>query len=448
MCASNSEITQHIQNISLVNNVIQDDPTEILKLKNGKKECDNFFFIKSATKQVENSEEQSQRNSSTKLVPQKKFEDIIEETVLKAIPLNHDQAEIPNTKCTDTSESDFRTPPDSVPLSFVSNLSDGYKWKGFPRSFEDPRIYKRTTKGEEENNFTYKGLPASAQEKLPKESCDENKKKNIRLLKWKDMPVHLQFNPYIRTGYRPMLSAWGCIRSLFYIHNETFNIVTHGMPILYIILKTPSITNWASSELQVLSWCHVAGIISPWIGSFTYHLFMNMNRDQHFYHRLLQLDMLGIWICQSIGAMPMVFTFSHCFEKLTKWLCISFYCLVALWGLYKAMLAISPWERRLCFILPFSLRILLCGFRFLHFGGGDPNALLHLLLQDFIAVIGAIIGALHIPEKWFPGHMDKCLNSHNIMHLFVVAAVYSMHEATMQDLKWINEVQCISEQLF
>lgn len=48
------------------------------------------------------------------------------------------------------------------------------------------------------------------------------------LLHWRDMPKHLQFNPYIFTGYRPLLSVWGCLNSLFYLHNETINILTHG----------------------------------------------------------------------------------------------------------------------------------------------------------------------------------------------------------------------------
>lgn len=48
------------------------------------------------------------------------------------------------------------------------------------------------------------------------------------LLKWKDMPRHLQFNRYIVEGYRPLTDAKGCIHSLFYFHNETVNIFTHG----------------------------------------------------------------------------------------------------------------------------------------------------------------------------------------------------------------------------
>lgn len=48
------------------------------------------------------------------------------------------------------------------------------------------------------------------------------------LLHWRDMPQHLQFNPYVLTGYRPLQSWAGCVASLFYFHNETINILTHG----------------------------------------------------------------------------------------------------------------------------------------------------------------------------------------------------------------------------
>lgn len=50
----------------------------------------------------------------------------------------------------------------------------------------------------------------------------------VELLHWRDMPQHLQFNPYVLTGYRPLQSWTDCVRSLFYFHNETINILTHG----------------------------------------------------------------------------------------------------------------------------------------------------------------------------------------------------------------------------
>lgn len=51
----------------------------------------------------------------------------------------------------------------------------------------------------------------------------------VELLHWRDMPQHLQFNPYVLTGYRPLQGWTDCVRSLFYFHNETINILTHGL---------------------------------------------------------------------------------------------------------------------------------------------------------------------------------------------------------------------------
>lgn len=56
-----------------------------------------------------------------------------------------------------------------------------------------------------------------------------------RLLHRKELPKHLQFNPYIDTGYRPLLSAWECVMSLFYVHNETVNIITHGEYVVIVV---------------------------------------------------------------------------------------------------------------------------------------------------------------------------------------------------------------------
>ena len=42
------------------------------------------------------------------------------------------------------------------------------------------------------------------------------------------LPDHLRFNQYIHTGYRADLTPWECLKSLFYLHNESFNIYSHG----------------------------------------------------------------------------------------------------------------------------------------------------------------------------------------------------------------------------
>ncbi|XP_035736155.1 progestin and adipoQ receptor family member 4-like [Vespa mandarinia] len=279
------------------------------------------------------------------------------------------------------------------------------------------------------------------------ERKERNSSENLFLRRWVDMPRHLQFNPHIHTGYRPLMTVRQCIGSLFYIHNETVNIMTHGFAILYMLWTIPRWLPWHTQGIlgAILSWCHLIGAVSPWIGSFIYHVFMNVNYDEAFYRSLLRLDMIGIWLCQSFGAIPMLAASVHCLPDNHWYCCIFIYCFLSIWGLLKAMHARSPWERRLCFAPPFLMRMFIMTMRCFGIGGGSPKALTHIVLQDLIAVIGAIVGALRIPEKWMPGKLDFMLNSHNLMHVLVVLAVCSMHTATIEDLTWMADQSTCNE---
>ncbi|XP_028897602.1 uncharacterized protein LOC105214313 isoform X2 [Zeugodacus cucurbitae] len=265
---------------------------------------------------------------------------------------------------------------------------------------------------------------------------------NTQLQKWQDMPKYLQFNPYVLNGYRPLTTFKGCLWSLFCWHNETVNILTHAIPIFYILAIVPGLMPW-EQEYRFLSFCHLFGSVAPWCGSFIYHLFMNIESGEHVYYTLLKLDMVGIWVSQSFGALPLVTATTFCFSPFWKWLIILSYCLLSLWGLYKALTASSPWQRRLCFALPFTMRSILTLFRTMDvWVGGSRIALSHVYLQDGVSILGGAIGALRIPEKWFPGFVDFYLNSHNIMHVLVVVAVYSMHKATIKDFEWMSATNC------
>ncbi|XP_049870786.1 progestin and adipoQ receptor family member 4 [Pectinophora gossypiella] len=299
------------------------------------------------------------------------------------------------------------------------------------------------------DNEAAEGKAAAVEERvLPKEKEERRSNSStgggggsVELLHWRDMPQHLQFNPYVLTGYRPLQGWADCIRSLFYFHNETINILTHGVSLVFMIVVLPGLLPWGGGA-GWLSLCHLLGALAPWCGSFLYHLFMNHARGAALYHRLLQLDMLGIWVSQSIGAIPMVTATVYCAPAPLRYAALAVYCLGSLLGLYKAMRAWSPWERRLCFAAPFCMRVLLAGARAARLGGGDPHAILHVFLQDAVSLGGGVIGALHIPEKWFPGAVDRCLNSHNIMHVLVVLAVYSMHQVTTRDIAWMDRTEC------
>lgn len=48
-----------------------------------------------------------------------------------------------------------------------------------------------------------------------------------------------------------------------------------------------------------------------------------------------------------------------------------------------------------------------------------------VVFQGLLYIIGASIYATRIPEKWYPGRFDVVGSSHQIFHVFVVAAAAS-----------------------
>jgi hypothetical protein len=89
--------------------------------------------------------------------------------------------------------------------------------------------------------------------------------------------------------------------------NFSFSFLFAGVPIVYILVTVPGLLPWKNQPENSLTglwlpWCHLVGSVAPWVGSFFYHLFMNCEHGgERLYQRLLQMDMLGIWMSQSIG---------------------------------------------------------------------------------------------------------------------------------------------------
>lgn len=73
-----------------------------------------------------------------------------------------------------------------------------------------------------------------------------------------------------------------------------------AIPIVYILAIVPGLMPWEKGY-RFLSFCHLFGSVAPWCGSCVYHLFMNIEKGEVVYYRLLKLDMVGIWVSQSFG---------------------------------------------------------------------------------------------------------------------------------------------------
>ncbi len=275
--------------------------------------------------------------------------------------------------------------------------------------------------------------PVSVREREKEKSSDQRK--------LEEMPDHLRFNPWILTAYRPAnQSTLQCIKSICSLHNETFNIVSHGLPILYVLLNGDQLLPPAEDRLpSYLPYCHLISCLSPWLGSFLYHVFMNHKAGPGLYRRLLQADMAGIWITQTFGALTTLtvsfLTFGDPFRRAFLLL----YLATACWALHRGLTAGSAWQRALSFAPLVIMRALALVARLstrqvvVH-----SWHLAHVLNQEVLPILGAFISAARIPERFSPGAFDLALNSHNLMHCLVLLGGLHMHFCYLIDIEIIR----------
>lgn len=128
-------------------------------------------------------------------------------------PMDFESVSTTTTTTSSSSQTSSLTPP---PITFTKSVSSSYQKSSisdFLSGVKQRLQYRQKLKQQRQQQ---------QQQQSPGIRPEED------LLQWKDMPKYLQFNPYVLTGYRPLTTFKGCCFSLFYWHNETVNIFTHG----------------------------------------------------------------------------------------------------------------------------------------------------------------------------------------------------------------------------
>jgi adiponectin receptor len=69
----------------------------------------------------------------------------------------------------------------------------------------------------------------------------------------------------------------------------------------------------------------------------------------------------------------------------------------------------------------------------------DSFAIPYVLSMGALYLIGAFIYAFRIPECWFPGSFDIVGHSHQIWHLFVLAAAFVHFRGVVKIFFWWHE---------
>ncbi|MBN3316544.1 PAQR4 protein, partial [Atractosteus spatula] len=198
---------------------------------------------------------------------------------------------------------------------------------------------------------------------------------------------------------------------------------------------------WSQISVTWLGVVHFLACLSPQLGSVLYHLFMNHEGGAPVYRTLLTLDMCGICMINTLGALPIVYTTLLCYPRM-RGVALLAYVLLSSCSIYGAVTAPSSARRLWSFAWQALFRLLLFLLRGAGLGAGAPGALRHFLAMDALALLGGIINVSRVPERLRPGRFDYWGNSHQIMHVLVVGSILQLHWGVLDDLLWISTHRC------
>jgi adiponectin receptor len=69
-----------------------------------------------------------------------------------------------------------------------------------------------------------------------------------------------------------------------------------------------------------------------------------------------------------------------------------------------------------------------------------------LILMGLLYIVGALFYAWRVPERFFPGRCDLWFHSHQIFHLFVIAAAFvHYHGISMMAMHRLTTGDCIPD---
>ncbi|RHZ70855.1 hypothetical protein Glove_265g19 [Diversispora epigaea] len=266
-----------------------------------------------------------------------------------------------------------------------------------------------------------------------------------------ELPHWLQDNYDIFTGYRrPTFSYLKCIKSLFYLHNESVNIWSHLVGAImfvlfsvityFYLLTHPSIKWWDF----IAFYCFLIGALTCLSLSAAFHTFCchsekvcaNWNR----------CDYVGI-VALIVGSIiPLVYYGFYCHNTLK----IIYITLLSLFGIATIFVATDlrfrtppyRWFRTGLFfalggsaIIPILHAVILYGVN-LSF---DVIALKWMAITGGFYMLGAVVYGTRIPESLSPGSFDVLGSSHQIFHFFVLAATLTHYYGVIQAMTFWHE---------
>jgi adiponectin receptor len=252
----------------------------------------------------------------------------------------------------------------------------------------------------------------------------EKKVEEKLIILWGDLSPWRQDNHYITSGYRAQSNSYTkSWKSLLYLHNETVNIYTHLIGALFIFVSGIALYSTLSPR-------YFAGAVACLGMSATYHTIQNHSHEVAVWGN--KLDYLGIVFLIWGSFVPVLYYAFGDEPELRK----TYWAMITTLAAGTSIACVHPTFRTPA-LRPFrALMFVLMGlsavFPVLH--GVKLYGVEHLrtsigldwvVLQGVLYIVGAVIYAARVPEKWAPGKYDIWGSSHQIFHVLVVLAAAS-----------------------
>lgn len=263
------------------------------------------------------------------------------------------------------------------------------------------------------------------------------------LISYEDLPEPWQVNPHVLNGYRFCDGHWACIRSIAGIHNESTNIWSHllglGLVLCVAFYFYPQHINFhvsTSADVFIAALFFFAAC-KCLICSCIMHT-MNSISHPGLLERYACVDYTGISLLVGASIMTLEYTAFYC-EPVSRW---AYMTLTACLGIGGVYLPWNPtfnrkdlaWVRVLFYVtlamtsfFPFGQLVATHGLEY-------TSAFYAPVIKSMLVyLIGAIIYASKVPERWLPGFFDYLGTSHNIWHVAVLGGIVT-HYFAMQEM--------------
>ncbi|KAE8212504.1 hypothetical protein CF327_g3870 [Tilletia walkeri] len=258
-----------------------------------------------------------------------------------------------------------------------------------------------------------------------------------RLIRYEQLPHLWRNNSNILSGYRFIpIERWpALIRSTFEIHNETGNIMTHLVGIAIIVpLFWPYKDghSWAfdvhtTAMDRLVQTIYLIAAIKCLALSVSWHVMAGCSHPGWF-EAFACIDYTGVAWLVSASVFTVIYNEFYCQPNLA--LFYSFTTLLV--GLVGATLPWAKWfntrEAKMWRVTVFLSMAFAALLPFTHaayeHGLSKTASFVLPIVPSLLAyILGIVIYALEIPERWAPGRFDIFGHAHQIWHSLIIVAI-------------------------